>query len=211
MGSLVWLAICAAVMAGVGTRTWAVWRRGPDVPWAKRWEAASALLGALGFTVFILALVARAEGAVFTGVAVAVVLLWGLAAGCVVAEKAVRRQEAQEVRRAWRTKGLFVEARMWAPRTVWIAWVVGGCLLAAGALTVWAAQTRLDSAASARPEEIVAQAQELSASAAIVMSTALVVSVLCGTVHAVARRRRDAEHARVLDAAQQLAAPADSG
>ncbi|MGC5266680.1 hypothetical protein ACPXCO_37335 [Streptomyces cyaneofuscatus] len=182
------------------------------MPWAKRWEAASALLGALGFTVFILALVARAEGAVFTGLAVAVMLLWGLAAGCVVAEKAARRREAQEVRRAWRTKGLLVEARMWAPRTVWIAWVVGGCLPAASALTVWAVQTRLDSAASARPEEIVAQAQELYASAAIVMSTALVVSVLCGAVHAVARRRRrDAEHARVLDAAQQLTAPADSG
>ncbi|MFE1782137.1 hypothetical protein ACFW9F_06000 [Streptomyces sp. NPDC059506] len=60
------------------------------------------------------------------------------------------------------------------PRTVWIVWVVAKCLLAAGALAVWVTQTRLDPA-SARPEETVAQAQELSASAAIVMSTALAV------------------------------------
>ncbi|WP_435059680.1 hypothetical protein [Streptomyces sp. bgisy060] len=209
LGALVWLAVCAVVMAVAGSRAWAVWQLGQDAPWTKRWEAASALLGVLGFTVFTLALVARAEGAVFTGVAVAVVLLWVLAAGCVVAEKAVRRREAHEVRQARHERGLSVEARMWAPCTVWIAWVVGGCLLAAGGLTAWVTQTRLDPA-SARPEEIMAQARELSASAAIVMSAALVVSVVCGALHALARRRRrDAERARVLGAEQQLTACAD--
>lgn len=211
VGALVWLVICAAVMAAVGTRAWAVWHRDPPAPWAKRWEAASVLLGALGFTVFTLAVVAHAEGAVFTGVAVVVVLLWALAAGCVVAEKAARRQEAQELRRARHDRGLPVEARMWAPRTVWIVWVLAGCLLAAAGLTVWVVQTRLDPA-SARPEDLVAHARELSASAAVVMSTALVVSVVCGGLHALARRRRlDAERVRVLDAEQQLTAPGDGG
>ncbi|MFI5867112.1 hypothetical protein [Streptomyces sp. NPDC051546] len=211
MGALVWLAVCAAAMAVVGTRAWAVWQPGQDAPWDKRWESASGLLGVLGFTVFTLALVARAEGAVFTGVAVAVVLLWVLAAGCVVAEKAVRRQEAQQERAARYERGLPVEARMWAPRTVWIVWVVTGCLLAAGGLAVWATQTRLDPG-SARPEQILAQAQELSSSAAIVMSTALVVSVVGGAVHALARRRRhEADRARVLDAEQQVRAPSDGG
>ncbi|MCX4681338.1 hypothetical protein OG413_45350 [Streptomyces sp. NBC_01433] len=56
------------------------------------------------------------------------------------------------------------------------------------------------------------QAQKLSASAAIVMSTALVVSVVCGGVHALARRRRrDAECALALDAGQELTASADCG
>jgi ABC-type Fe3+ transport system permease subunit len=188
-----------------------VWQPGQDAPWAKRWEVASTLLGVLGFTVFSLALVARAEGAVFTGVAVAVVLLWVLAAGCVVAEKAVRRQAAQEARAARHERGLPVETRMWAPRTVWIVWVVAGCLLAACGLAVWVTQTRLDPA-SARPEELLSQAQQLSATAAIVMSTALVVSAVCGAVHALARRRRqEADRARVRDAEQELTAPADGG
>ncbi|MCQ1582133.1 hypothetical protein [Streptomyces parvus] len=211
VGALVWLAVCAAVMAVVGTWAWAVWQPGQDAPWTKRWEAASVLLGVLGFTVFTLALVARAEGTVLTGVAVVVVLLWALAAGCVVAEKAVRRQEAHEVRQARQERGLPVEPRMWAPRTVWIAWVVGGCLLAAGGLIVWVTQTRLDPA-SARPEELLDQAQQLSATAAIVMSAALVVSAAGGAVHALARRRRhEAGRARVQDAEQELAAPADCG
>ncbi|MEU6293032.1 hypothetical protein [Streptomyces sp. NPDC046988] len=211
VGALVWLAVCAVVMAVVGSRAWAVWQSGQDAPWAKRWEVASALLGVLGFTVFTLALVARAEGAVFTGVAVAVVVLWVLAAGCVVAEKAVRRQEAQEARAARHERGLPVETRMWAPRAVWIAWVVAGCLLAAGGLAVWVTQTRIDPA-SARPEELLCQAQQLSTTAATAMSTALVVSVVCGAVHALARRRRrEADRARVRDAEQELAAPAADG
>ncbi|MEU1098226.1 hypothetical protein, partial [Streptomyces sp. NPDC005877] len=206
MGALVWLAVCAAAMAVAGSRVWAVWQPGQDAPWAKRWEAASALLGVLGFTVFTLAVVARAKGAVFTGVAVAVVLLWVLAAGCMVAEKAVRRQAAQEARTARHESGLPVERRMWAPRTVWIVWVVAGCLLAACGLAVWVTQTRLDPA-HARPEDLLAQAHQLSATAAIVMSTALVVSAVCGAVHALARRRRqEADRARVLAAGQQVTA-----
>ncbi|MFE9250922.1 hypothetical protein [Streptomyces sp. NPDC007088] len=44
------------------------------------------------------------------------------------------------------------------------------------------------------------------------MSTALAVSVACGGLHALARRRRlDAERARVLDAEQQLTALGDGG
>lgn len=60
MGTLVWPTVCAAVMAVAGSRVWAVWQQGQDAPWAKRWEAASLLLGVFGFTVFTLALVARA-------------------------------------------------------------------------------------------------------------------------------------------------------
>lgn len=110
----------------------------------------------------------RAEGAVCTGVAVTVVLLWALAAGCVVAEKAVRRQAARQARAARHASGLPKDADMG-----WIVWVVAGCLLAACGLAVWVTQTRLDPA-SARPEELLDQAQQVSATAAIVMSTALV-------------------------------------
>lgn len=211
VGALVWLAVCAAVMAVAGSRAWAMWQPGQAAPWAKRWEVASALLGVLGFTVFTLALVARAEGAVFTGVAVAVVLLWALAAGCVAAEKAVRRQAVREARVARHESGLPVETRMWAPRTVWIVWVVAGCLVAACGLAVWVTQARLDPA-SARPEELLDQVQQLSATVAIVMSTALVVSAVCGAVHALARRRQqEADRARVPAAEQQVTADSGGG
>ncbi|MFD8900517.1 hypothetical protein [Streptomyces ardesiacus] len=105
-----------------------------------------------------------------------------------------------------------MELRMWAPRTVWIAWVVDGCFLAAGGLIVWVTQTRFGPRLGVARGKIMAQAQaqELSASAVIVMSAALVVSVVCGALHALARRRhRDAKRARVLDAEQQLTACAD--